>query len=96
MTYRINITPDAREDIRYFKVYEQRIINDGISRFLTQDALVETNRRKPLDPNEVSSWELRIDTYRVFYDVEGTIVYIVAVGHKEHNELFIRGKRVIL
>jgi mRNA-degrading endonuclease RelE of RelBE toxin-antitoxin system len=96
MTYRISITPDAREDIRYFKVYEQRIINDGISRFLTQDALVETNRRKPLDLNEVSSWELRIDTYRVFYDVEDTIVYIVAVGHKEHNELFIRGKRVIL
>jgi hypothetical protein len=33
--------------------------------------------------------------YRVFYQVEGAAtVTIAAIGHKEHNDLLIRGKRV--
>jgi hypothetical protein len=41
--------------------------------------------------------ELRIDNYRVFYDFEGDdIVKVIAVGHKEHNALLIRGRKVEL
>jgi mRNA-degrading endonuclease RelE of RelBE toxin-antitoxin system len=65
--------------------------------FLTNDANVETRRRKPLRPNRTAQWELRIDDYRVFYDLgEGDVVKIVAVGYKEHNDLYIRGKKVEL
>jgi len=96
MAYIVDITSDAYEDIRYFKAYERRIITRGIRTFLTHDALVETNRRKPLDPNQLGSWELRIDQYRVFYDVEDNVVHITAVGYKEHNDLYIRGKKVAL
>ncbi len=96
MVYTVNITLDAREDIRYFKTYEQRIIASNIETFLTRDPLVETNRRKPLEPNRLGSWELRIDNYRIFYDVEDVAVYITAVGHKDHNDLYIRGKKVVL
>jgi len=40
---------------------------------------------------------LRIDDYRVFYDLEEEDqVKVVAVGHKEHNDLYIRGKKVEL
>ena len=52
--------------------------------------------RKPLEPNQLGSWELRIDRYRVFYDVENDTVYVTAVGYKEHNDLYIRGKKVVL
>jgi mRNA-degrading endonuclease RelE of RelBE toxin-antitoxin system len=94
MEHIVNITPDAQEDIHFFKAYERRIIASGIRTFLTRDALVETNRRKPLEPNQLGSWELCIDHYRVFYDVEDDIVYVTAVGYKEHNDLYIRGRKV--
>jgi len=38
---------------------------------------------------------LRIGGYRVFYEVRvGGVVRVLAVGHKRHNELFIRGQKV--
>ncbi len=47
--------------------------------------------------NRLAQWELRIDNYRVFYDFEeDDIVKVVAVGHKEHNDLYIRGRKVEL
>jgi mRNA-degrading endonuclease RelE of RelBE toxin-antitoxin system len=94
--FTVNITPSARADIRSFKVYEQHIIASGIRTFLTRDALVETDRRKLLEPNSLAPWELRIDNYRVFYDVEDDTVHILAVDHKDHNDLYVRGKKVIL
>lgn len=36
--------------------------------------------------------------YRIFYDVaeEHATVYVKAIGWKEHNRLFIRGKEYLL
>lgn len=49
-----------------------------------------------LRPNLVAVWELREGVYRVFYALEEQQVKIVAVGYKEHNQLYIRGKKVTL
>ena len=85
------------EDLDFFRKKERRIISNGIALYLTHDANVETRRRKPLQPNRVAQWELRIEDYRVFYDFEeDDIVKIVAVGHKRHNDLYVRGKKVEL
>jgi mRNA-degrading endonuclease RelE of RelBE toxin-antitoxin system len=97
MKFSIRLTDSAIEDLDYFRKNERRIIADGIALFLTHEANVETRRRKPLRPNRIASWELRIDDYRVFYDLEGDDgVKVVAVGHKHHNDLYIRGKKVEL
>ena len=96
MELTVNITSSARTDIRFFKAYEQRIIATGIRTFLTRDAFIETDRRKLLESNSLASWELRIDNYRVFYDVDDDTVHIIAVGHKHHNDLYVRGKKVQL
>jgi mRNA-degrading endonuclease RelE of RelBE toxin-antitoxin system len=96
MEFTVKITPSARADIRYFKVYEQRIIATGIRTYLTRDALVETDRRKLLEPNNLAPWELRIDDYHVFYDVEDDAVHVTAVGYKDHNDLYIRGRKAEL
>jgi mRNA-degrading endonuclease RelE of RelBE toxin-antitoxin system len=46
-------------------------------------------------PNPVAPWELRIGKYRVFYEIiVGQTVRVLTIGHKEHNDLFIRGERV--
>jgi len=50
-----------------------------------------------LHPNPIAPWELRIDRYRVFYRLEAdAIVKVIAVGVKEHNDLYIRGEKVEL
>jgi mRNA-degrading endonuclease RelE of RelBE toxin-antitoxin system len=61
------------------------------------DADVESRKRKRLRPNPLAPWELRIGSYRVFYEIrERQHVRILAVGHKQHNEIFIRGRKVEL
>jgi mRNA-degrading endonuclease RelE of RelBE toxin-antitoxin system len=45
----------------------------------------------------LARWELRIGDFRVFYEVEGgATAAVLAVGVKEHNELFVRGRKVEL
>lgn len=58
---------------------------------------VETRNRKPMRPNPLAPWELRIGNLRVYYDVEATprrVVYVRAVGIKERNRVRI-GRELI-
>lgn len=96
MPFSVDITSTARGDLRYFRAYEQRIITDGIRTYLTSEADTETNKRKQLEPNAIATWELRIDHYRVFYDINEMQVYVIAIGYKAHNDFYIRGRRVVL
>lgn len=64
---------------------------------LKHQPTVETRNRKPMRPNPIAPWELRIGNLRVYYDVEedpGSVVCIRAVGVKERNRVRI-GKEVI-
>lgn len=96
MVFTIIILPQADGDIQYYRVPVQRLITDGIKLYLIQDADQETKRKKHLRSNRIAPWELRIDIYRVFYRVMNQTATVVAVGHKEHNRLYIRGVEVIL
>ena len=67
---------------------------------LRHEPMTETRQRKRLGENPMSDWELRVQKYRVFYDVlieeDLQVVKIKAVGHKDHNTLYIGGKEVDL
>jgi len=96
--FTIELTEEALKDLKFFKRHEQVRVIDIVEKQLQLEPKKQTRNRKPLRPNELSEWELRVDKYRVFYDVglENEIVKIKAVGWKEHNRLFIRGKEFIL
>lgn len=97
MDFVLTATPSADADLDYYRTFEQRVIVAAIKVHLASDADVETSRRKRLAQHPVASWELRVGKYRVFYELEEqATVKIVAVGHKEHNQLFVRGKRIEL
>ncbi len=97
MKFKSTFVPSADRDLAYYKAREQRIILDGIRRFLDVDADVESKRHKRLRPNPLAPWELRVGQYRVFYEIsQEKLVRVLAVGHKVHNDLFIRGQRVEL
>ena len=92
--FEIEYTQEARDDLNSFRKSEQKYILDEIDAQLVHEPNVPTRNRKKLRPNAVSEWELRIDRYRVFYDVQDAvrIVKIVAVGYKIGNRLFIHGQ----
>jgi mRNA-degrading endonuclease RelE of RelBE toxin-antitoxin system len=95
--FEVKIVPGAEEDLGFYEVRDQRIILDAIGEFLEVDANLESKRRKQLRPNALAPWELRIGDHRVFYEIrEAGLVRVLAVGHKVHNGLFIRGQRVEL
>ncbi|MDJ0621062.1 MAG: type II toxin-antitoxin system RelE/ParE family toxin [Calothrix sp. MO_192.B10] len=98
MKFTIEITEEAIEDLKYFDKAAQVTILDAIERQLVNQPLQETRNRKPLRVDSQFNWELRVGIYRIFYDVieETVVVSVVAVGHKEHNKLYIRGKEVNL
>ncbi len=97
--YSIKYTEEALADLAYLRKHERRLITDTVDRQLVSEPTIETNNRKRLRPNQIAEWQLRIGKYRVFYDVIEKnsvemvkIVKIVAVGYKQHNRLFFRGK----
>lgn len=99
MKFEIDFTPTAASHVRAYRKFEQQIILDAIEEQLQYEPTTETRNRKRLGENELSDWELRVDNYRVFYDVlieDSSIVKIKAVGHKEHNTLYVGGKEVQL
>ncbi|MEA2690886.1 MAG: mRNA interferase RelE/StbE [Acidobacteriota bacterium] len=96
--FEIEFTEGAIGDLRFLEKAEQRYLLEAIERQLPSQPLTPTRNRKLLRANELSEWELRVGDLRVFYDVdeEYAVVRIKAVGRKDRNRLFIRGKEFLL
>jgi mRNA-degrading endonuclease RelE of RelBE toxin-antitoxin system len=78
--------------LRGLTARQQRTVLDTVDRQLARRPTVETRNRKPMRPNPVAPWELRIGNLRVYYDVEEApepLVFIRAVGIKERNRVRI-------
>lgn len=72
---------------------------DAVDEQLAHHPTIETRNRKPMRPNPVAPWELRIGKLRVYYDVEEDpepVVFIRAVGIKERNRVCIGGEVIKL
>ncbi len=95
MPYAIEYSPDAEGHLRFLTARQQTIVLDTVDEQLTHQSMVETRNRKPMRPNPLAPWELRIGVLRVYYDVEDTPqpkVSIRAVGIKERNRVRIAGE----
>jgi mRNA-degrading endonuclease RelE of RelBE toxin-antitoxin system len=91
--FQIEFTPEAMDDLRSLRKYEQQQIIGAIEAQLLHEPAHETRNRKRLRPNRLAEWELRVGSHRVFYDVdeESAQVKIEAVGYKEGGTLFVHG-----
>lgn len=97
MPYSIQYSPDAEDHLRALTARQQAIVLDMADKQLIHRPTVETGNRRPMRPNPVAPWELRIGNLRVYYDVEEEpepIVRIRAVGVKQRNRVRI-GREVI-
>lgn len=97
MAYRIEYSPDTEDHLRALTTRQQTIVLDTVDKQLAHQPKAETRNRKPMRPNPIAPWELRIGTLRVYYDVEDEpelVVHIRAVGVKQRNKVRL-GKEVI-
>ena len=99
MRYTIDYSPEADDHLRTLTARQQAVILDAVEEQLTHQAEVETRNRKPMRPNPVAPWELRVGDFRVYYDVRRQphrLVIVMAIGMKRRNRVWIGGEVVEL
>jgi mRNA-degrading endonuclease RelE of RelBE toxin-antitoxin system len=97
MTFRIECAPATVEHLKALTASQQSIVLDGVAKHLTINPMVETRNRKPMRPNPLAPWELRLGNLRVYFDIVSEpepVVVVLAVGVKERTAVRI-GKTVI-
>jgi len=99
VAYRIQLTKSAEEHFADLTARQQAIVLNAIKVRLRHEPTRETRNRKPLRPNPLAPWELRIGFLRVFYEVEALgsdLVNILAIGIKKGNQIFVSGMEIHL
>jgi hypothetical protein len=93
--HRIELNSRGYRGFSFASKIRQVRITAAIESQLAHEPTAETRNRKRLRPNKLAEWVLRVDTFRVFYDVlpAAAIVKVNAVGVKKGNDLFIQGDR---
>ncbi|MBI2207146.1 MAG: type II toxin-antitoxin system RelE/ParE family toxin [Candidatus Rokubacteria bacterium] len=99
MPYTVEFAESVEDHFRALTARDRTTVLAAIDRQLPHEPLRETRNRKPLRPNPVAPWELRVGHLRVFYEVvgaDGGVVRILAVGRKHRNVLTIGGEEIQL
>jgi len=95
LPYTIEYSPEAEGHLRALTARQRATVFDTVDEQLTYQPTVETRHRKPMRPNLLAPWELRMGDLRVYYDVmeePEPMVLIRAVGLKERNRVRIAGE----
>jgi mRNA-degrading endonuclease RelE of RelBE toxin-antitoxin system len=95
LPYRIEYSPDVENHLRALTARQRSLVLDTVVSQLAHAPNVETRNRKPMRPNPIAPWELRIDRLRVYYDVQeepDLMVKVRTVGIQERNRVRIGGK----
>ena len=86
MAYRVAYDPDAADDLDYYRRHVAGVgrVEDAVRDQLQHEPMKRTRNRFPANPGAPGTWELRVQPFRVFYDVdeEGQRVVIRAVREK--------------
>jgi mRNA-degrading endonuclease RelE of RelBE toxin-antitoxin system len=92
--FEIRFSEDAQRHLKALPARDQRIIVDAIEEQLAHQPTVSTRNRKQMRPNPLAVWELRVQTFRVLYNVDEDviIVLVVAIAVKEGNKFIIEGE----
>lgn len=97
LRYDIQYSPAAEEHLRQLTARQRSVVFDAVDEQLSRQPTVETRNRKPMRPNSLAPWELRIGDLRVYYDVASepeNTVSVLAVGVKDRNRILIGGKEI--
>ena len=99
MPYQIEFAKAVKSHLDVLTAGQRSTVLGAIEKQLTNEPSKETRNRKPLRPNPVAPWELRVQQMRVFYEVTDgppPVVQILAVGIKTRETLRIGGEEIKL
>jgi len=99
LAHRIEYSPDTDQHLRVLTAQQRSRVFDAVAEQLEHQPTVETRNRKPMRPNPLAPWELRIGELRVYYDVEEEpeqVVVILAIGVKDRSRVIIGGEEIEL
>ncbi|MBI3821904.1 MAG: type II toxin-antitoxin system RelE/ParE family toxin [Planctomycetes bacterium] len=96
--YEVRLADDAKRHLAAFPARDQRVVLDAIDEQLQHQPTVVTRNRKPLRENPLAEWELRVQRYRVLYNVaeESVTVIVIAIAVKAGNRFNIEGEEYSL
>jgi len=96
LAYQIEYSQESIDHLRLLSARQRTVILDEVDKQLIYQPTVETRNRKPMRPNILAVYELRIGQWRVYFDVETVtkIVVIRAIGFKQGNIVYIGGERI--
>jgi len=95
LAYTIEYSPDTVDHLNALTARQRAIVLAAVDARLAHEPSGKTRNRKPMRPNLVAPWELRVGTLRIYYDVEEEPerkVLIRAIGIKERNRIRIGRK----
>ncbi len=88
--YKILLKPLAVAQLKKMKRYYARIVADAIESHLSEEPEKTHGAIKRLRGKQEATFRLRVQDYRVFYDVVKDRVEIVQVLHKSETPAFYR------
>ena len=103
MTYEIQFAESVKEHLRALTARQRAEILAAIETHVTNEPLKETRNRKPLRPNPLAPWELRVGKLREFGKSVAAIVplkpgdqeSLVLSNHPEFLALIAQSRREI-
>jgi hypothetical protein len=99
MRYAIVYSPVSIPHLQAITARQRRLVLGAVEEQLSHQPGVETRNRKPMRPNPLAPWELRVEECRVYYDVVDEpepVVTVLAVGIKVRARVVIGGEEVRL
>jgi mRNA-degrading endonuclease RelE of RelBE toxin-antitoxin system len=90
MLYEIVLAPEAVEDLRRLRAYERATVRAALEQHLRNAPTeISKSRIKRLRGLARSQYRLRIGDIRVFYDVAGNVVEILAIVAKADADTWL-------
>ena len=92
MAYEVRYSDVAIEQLRKLRAFDRTAILDQIEQVLGVNPTLESKARvkQPRQPAP-TQFRLRVGDFRVFYDVEPTVVYVIQVLSKDDSVAYLEG-----
>jgi mRNA-degrading endonuclease RelE of RelBE toxin-antitoxin system len=97
LPYRIAYSAEARKHLALLTTRQRALVVEAVEKQLQHQPTAETRNRKPMRPNPIAPWELRVRNLRVYYEVvedPEPVVLIRGVGVKVREQVWIAGEEV--
>jgi mRNA interferase RelE/StbE len=91
MSFDVVLAPEAVEDLRQLKASVRAVVESALETHLRHEPTkISRSRIKRLRGLLRPQYRLRVDDIRVFYDVSGATVQILAIVSKSEAEKWLR------